>query len=435
MDRDGSIRYEFRVALPEEPLPPSGSKVWGHASGVLSGRADPGLAFRTFDPTGAQPFETTSSAIRDHVQGWISWAVVEVFRRTCGGGTLDAWAPTAEGAAEQVRAELASRLVGWGFQIEALDLGVEIPPECVEALPTPLRAQLSSAGPTRLVQHSFSGDIPPVQDPVSGKSIHMRCNASIEFAVNLEEAKPAVDPSGGMAEDRLVRATVTRAEEWFWYGLKQSFYNWICDSSRPHRRFVRDYQLIHPEVMALCQDGLAGIGVAVSKAQVRYEALDPDSAWALTAPGQSGRSPVVPGPSPTSPAAPQAPASTSPSSGKHRITPDAPSLRADSQQAMAATIAIMSLDDLPASVGAVGVQPSAGAPAPAVAAGGPPAPLPPIEEASWRHQKSVLREHPGLDRVALAPHVLARLKADGYPLDERRRIAGVIGGDPNLVTD
>ena len=98
---------------------------------------------------------------------------------------------------------------------------------------------------------------------------------------------------------------------------------------------------------------------------------------------------------------------------------------------MAATIAIMNMDDLPASLAAAGATPpSGGAPG-----GGAGAPLPPIEEAAWRHQKTVLREQPGLDRAALAPQVLARLKADGYPLEERRRIAGVIGGDPSLIPD
>ena len=198
--------------------------------------------------------------------------------------------------------------------------------------------------------------------------------------------------------------------------MKQSFYNWFYDGSKPHRRFVRDYSLIHPDVMVLCQEGLALHGIGVRDAMVRYEAMDSDSAWALTAPSQSGGTPVISsgGPARITPG-PLAPAASA--AGPQ---PAAPGPRGPSDQAVAATIAIMDVNDLP--LPGMGKQ----------AAGQP---LPPIEEAVWRHQKGVMKENPHLDRAGCALNILQRLKADGYAMEERKRIASIIGGSPSDVVD
>jgi hypothetical protein len=454
VNRDGFIRCEFEASLPPQILPNGGAQVWGRATGTVTGRADPAQAIAAFDTTRQQPFGQTSRAILDNVAGWINWALGEVFHRVVTERDLFAWLAEPSQTDGELRELLAPQFGAWSFTVEGLDYQPTLDPQAVASLPPELQARVSagadanagsgtpppspappgaSATPApgegeRILEHSFSGDIPAVVDPSTKNELKVRCNATLKFKLNLPRARQALDPAGSLAEDRLEREALGKAEEWYWYGVKQSFYNWIFDGGRSHRRFVRDYQLIHSEVMALCQDGLAQHGVEIQEASVRYEALDPDSAWALTAPGQSGGGPaVVPGSAPPAPQAgtPERSEDDQGSSGKHRVTPADPSVRADSQQAMAATIAIMDVNDLP-----VPPSPDAGG-GPAA----PPQPLPPIEESVWRHQKAVMKENPGLDRPACAARILERLKSDGYSVDDRKRIAGIIGGDPDTVSD
>jgi hypothetical protein len=87
---------------------------------------------------------------------------------------------------------------------------------------------------------------------------------------------------------------------------------------------------------------------------------------------------------------------------------------------MAATIAIMDPNDVPL---------------PMPQAQGAPQSLAPIEESVWRHQKAVLKEHPGLPRAECAVKILERLKGDGYSVEDRRRIASIIGATPDDVKD
>jgi hypothetical protein len=99
--------------------------------------------------------------------------------------------------------------------------------------------------------------------------------------------------------------------------------------------------------------------------------------------------------------------------------PAAPVHRPGSDQAMAATIAIMDMSELPMPFpGAAGDQP-----------------LPSIEEAVWRHQKRVMKDKAGLSRAETAGEILLLLKQDGYGIEERTRIATVIGADPSTLID
>lgn len=421
MNRDGTIRCEYEVTLPALEIPGRGASVWGVARGVVTGRADPARAVQAFDAGGQRPFETVTLEIQQNIRGWLAWAVGEVYGRWIREGDLMEFLSGAPLLVEKVRELTDPQFLPWTFQVDALELEVVLDPEAARGLPPDLRASLGGGDGTRQISHSFNGDIPPFQDQASGNEIKVRCNVQATFVIQLDRARAALDPAGKLTPERLEREALAKAEEWLWYGVKQSFYNWMFDGTKIHRRFVRDYTLIHGEVMALCQDGLAQNGVGVTEALVRYEALDPDSAWALTAPGQSGGGPVVaPGsPSGSTPGIPAASAAGSGSGGKAQAaSPLQP--RGGSDQAMAATIAIMDMKDLPF-------------PGPGSLPSGQP--LPPIEEAVWRHQKSVMKDHAGLDRAGCALQILNRLKVDGYPMDERKRIAGIIGGSPSDVVD
>ncbi len=424
MNRDGSIQCEFDVALPELALPDGGAKLWGRVAGTVEGKANPDQAIGAFDATRQQPFEQVAETITGNVQGWITWAIGEVYRRYVTERDALEWLTDPSVADAEVRELCKPQFDPWTFSIDRLDYSVTLDPEAIRGLPADLQSRLSGGG-ARTVKHTFSGDIPPVRDPGSGNEIKVRCNASITFALDLDKARAALDPAGTLADDRLERAALGKAEEWYWYGVKQSFYNWIYDTGKTHRRFVREYALIHPDVMALCRDGLAQHGIDIQEAMVRYEALDPDSAWALTAPGQSGGAPAVPSQNAPSPAQPVPAGAPPPAStpNHQRAEPGNPNVRASSEQAMAATIAIMDVNDLPL-------------PMPGGGGGLPPGqPLPPVEESVWRHQKAVMKENPGLDRSGCAVKILERLKQDGYSVDERKRIATIIGGDPSTVID
>ncbi len=423
MNRDGTIRTEFQLELPRTECARLGGTLWGTATGVVSGRADPEAAIGAFDASRTQPFETTVVAIEQNIVGWASWAVGELFRRWTTDRDVTELLKSPAVCLDEFRAAVASQFDPWTFVVESLELDLQLADEAVSALPAASQALLAppSVVPGPLVlDHSFSGDIPSAKDPVTGHDIQVRCAVQVSFEVDQTVARDALDMTGQMAQDRLEREILGKCEEWFWFGVKQSFYDWIFDTSQPHRRFVRDYQLIHPQVMTLCGQGLEQVGATVKTAMVRYEALDQDSAWALTAPGNSGAGPSV---TPTSPPVGGAPDGM-PAGGPVPVAPAAPAApaapgpRPGSDQAMAATIAIMDMSELPM---------------PSPAAGGP-QPLPSIEEAVWRHQKRVMKDKPGLSRAETAGEILVLLKQDGYSLEDRQRIANVIGADPNTVS-
>lgn len=421
MNRDGTIRTEFQLDLPRTQCPGLGGTLWGTASGVVTGRADPDRAIVAFDAARAQPFEATVGVIQQNIVGWASWATGEMFRRWATERDVTELLGNPAVCTEEFRAAVAPQFDPWTFVVESVELQFQLADEAVGALPDAARAKLAPAptGPA-ILQHSFSGDIPSAKDPVTGHDIQVRCLVQVTFEVDLDAAREALDMTGGqMAPERLEREILTKCEEWFWYGVKQSFYDWIFDTSQPHRRFVRDYSLIHPKVMALSEQGLSQVGAGVQAAMVRYEALDQDSAWSLTAPGSSGAVPAVP------PASAPAPGSGSAPEGAPAPMPQAPAPgagpRPGSDQAMAATIAIMDMSELPMP------NPLAGA--------GAGQPLPSIEEAVWRHQKRVMKNSPALSRLETTAEILVLLKQDGYSFEDRKRIAGVIGADPATVVD
>jgi hypothetical protein len=416
VNRDGTIRCEYQVVLPRMDSPSGGVSVWGRASGVITGRAVPASALAAFDPSGQRPFEAVAGDILQNVRGWLAWAVGEVYGRWVREGDLAELASGAPPVVAALKDLVGPQFAPWSFQTESLDFKVDFDPQALGGFPPELRARMSGAAGPHEVPYSFTGDIPPFQDPATRHEIKIRCNVQVTFSLDPAAARAALDPAGQLAPERLEREALAKAEEWFWYGVKQSFYNWFYDSTKPHRRFVREYSLIHPDVLALCQEGLAQHGITVAKALVRYEAMDSDSAWALTAPGQSGAGPAVStgGPARITPASPHG------ASGGGEAPPPAASPRGASDQAMAATIAIMDVNDLPL---------------PGLAKPMKGQPLPPIEEAVWRHQKGVMKDNPGLDRAGCAKLILQRLKGDGYSMEERKRLASIIGGSPNDVVD
>ncbi|MFH2009609.1 MAG: hypothetical protein ABI333_23655 [bacterium] len=416
MNRDGTIRCEFQVELPRTDCPRLGTPLWGKASGVLSGRAEPQRAIAAFDATRQQPFETVAAYILQNVAGWATWAAGEMFRRWATDRDIAELVKTPGCCHAEFLAAVQPQFDPWGFRAEQIEVDFELAPEVLAALPEAVRGQLLPQDPNiRVVEHTFGGDIPPATDPATRNEIKVRCNVQVTFETNLEQARAALDVSGQMPQERLERELLGKCEEWFWYGVKQSFYNWIFDVSQPHRRFVRDYSLIHPKVMELCGPGLEQVGTTVGKAMVRYEALDSDSAWALTAPGTSGAGPLVAAGSAPPAGVPAAGADPTGSSGKHQA---APAHRPGSDQAMAATIAVMDINDLPI---------------PGYTAGS--SALPTIEESVWRHQKRVMKDKPGLNRAETAAEILMLLKADGYSFEDRKRIASIIGADPASVVD
>ncbi len=423
MNRDGTIRTEFQLELPRTESPRLGGALWGTATGVVSGRANPDQAIGAFDAARTQPFEATAGLIQQNVVGWASWATGEMFRRWTAERDVTELLANPAVCIDEFRAAVASQFDPWTFVVESLEITFDLADDALVALPEASRALLVPPDTGVVVlDHSLSGDIPSAKDPVTDRDIQVRCSVTVSFEVDLNVAREALDMSGQMAADRLEREILTKCEEWFWYGVKQSFYDWIFDTNQPHRRFVRDYSLIHPKVMELCGQGLGQVGATVKTAMVRYEALDQDSAWALTAQGNSGGAPAVgPGAPDSGPVAtpqtPEAPAAGGPA----QIRPeDTPPNRAGSDQAMAATIAIMDVSELPM---------------PMPGAGGEAQPLPSIEEAVWRHQKRVMKSKPGLNRADTAAEILILLKADGYSLQDRQRIAGVIGADGNTVIE
>ena len=423
MNRDGTIRTEFQLELPRTECARLGGALWGTASGVVSGRANPEAAIGAFDSARNQPFEATVAAIGQYVVGWVSWAVGEMFRRWATERDVTELLSSPSICFDELRAAVAPQFDPWTCVVESLELQIVLADEAVSGLPPASRASLSPPAPGMVVlEHAFSGDIPSARDPVTGHDIQVRCSVQVSFEVELAVARDALDMTGQMAPERLEREILGKCEEWYWFGVKQSFYDWIFDTTQTHRRFVRDYKLIHPKVMALCDQGLGQVGATVKTAQVRYEALDQDSAWALTAPGTSGTGPAVSGASPVPGSAPPVPATgaATPAGGPVRITPADPLHRAGSDQAMAATIAIMDVSELPM---------------PGPAAVGGEQPLPSIEEAVWRHQKRVMKNKPGLSRPETAAEILVALKQDGYSMEERARIASVIGADPGAVLD
>ncbi len=418
MNRDGSIRTEFQLELPRTECARLGGTLWGTATGVVSGRADPEAAVGAFDASRSQPFETTVVAIGKNVVGWASWAVGEMFRQWATERDVTELLKTPAVCMDAFRKAVAPQFDPWTFVVESLELEFHLADEAVSALPAASQAllappDLAPASDSMVLEHAFSGDIPSAKDPVTGHDIQVRCAVQVSFEVELAAARDALDMTGQMAQDRLEREILGKCEEWFWFGVKQSFYDWIFDTSQPHRRFVRDYSLIHPQVLTLCSQGLGQVGATVKTAMVRYEALDQDSAWALTAPGNSGAVPAVSSTSPPvgAPAAPAAPVAP--------VAPAAPDSRPKSDQGMAATIAIMDMSELPI---------------PSPAAGGGQQ-LPSIEEAVWRHQKCVMKDRAGLSRAETAAEILILLKQDGYSLEDRQRIAGVIGADAAAVTE
>lgn len=425
MNRDGTIRTEFQMELPRTECARLGGALWGTVSGVVSGRADPEAAIGAFDASRTQPFETTVAAIGQNVVGWASWAVGEMFRRWATERDVTELLNTPAVCMDEFRAAVAPQFDPWTFVVESLELEFRLADEAVSALPAASQALLAPpAADTLVLDHSFSGDIPSAKDPVTGHDIQVRCAVQVSFEVELAVAREALDVTGQMAPERLEREILGKCEEWFWFGVKQSFYDWIFDASRPHRRFVRDYSLIHPQVVVLCSQGLGQVGATVKTAMVRYEALNQDSAWALTAKGTSGGGPAASSPSPPVvgvAGAPVTPAGT-PAGGPVPVpvAPAAPGPRPGSDQAMAATIAIMDMSELPM-------------PSPAAAGGAQQ--LPSIEEAVWRHQKRVMKNQPGLSRPETAGEILTLLKQDGYSFEDRKRIASVIGADPNTLTD
>jgi hypothetical protein len=423
VNRDGTIRTEFQMEIPRTECPRLGGTLWGVASGVVSGRADPERAIGAFDATGAQPFDVTAAAIGQNVVGWSSWATGEMFRRWATERDLTQLLNTPAVCFDEFRAAVAPQFEPWGFAVESLELKFVLADDAVNALPEASRALLAPPDTgTKVLDHSFLGDIPSIKDPLSGHDINVRCSVEVSFEVDLAVARDALDMTGQMAPERLEREILGKCEEWFWFGVKQSFYDWIFDTSQPHRRFVRDYSLIHPQVVVLCGQGLGQVGAMVKTALVRYEALDQDSAWALTAPGISGSRPVASSTSPPAGGDAGAPQTSdgTPASGPERITPASPAHRPGSDQAMAATIAVKDMSELPM-------------PDQATAAGDQPPPS--IEEAVWRHQKRVMKSKPWLGRAETAGEILILLKQDGYNLEERKRIADVIGADSSSVVD
>jgi len=423
VNRDGTIRTEIQLDLPRTECARLGGALWGTASGVVSGRADPEAAIGAFDATRSQPFETTVAAIQQNVVGWASWAVGEVFRRWATERDVTELIHTPAVCVDEFRAAVAPQFDPWTFVVESVELQFRLADEAVNLLPAASQALLAPpAADTLVLEHSFSGDIPSAKDPVTNRDIQVRCNVQVTFEVALAVARDALDMTGQMAPDRLEREILGKCEEWFWFGVKQSFYDWIFDTGQPHRRFVRDYSLIHPQVVVLCGQGLAQVGATVKSAMVRYEALDQDSAWALTAVGSSGSGPTVstaPPPGGAPAAAPQT-AQGAPASGSVPIPPASPAHRPGSDQAMAATIAIMDPSDLPMPIpGATGGEQQ----------------LPSIEEAVWRHQKRVMKNKPGLSRAETAGEILVLLKQDGYTFEDRKRIASVIGADPAALIE
>jgi hypothetical protein len=425
LNRDGTIRIAFEIVLPQLHCPRLGVPIWGKVTGVVEGRADPERALAAFDAARARPPEAVFADIGQNVRGWASWAAGEIFRIwVTERDPLELVLQDHVGQADLI-ALLLPQFSPWSCQLQSAAVRLELDPACAAMLPPAAQARLkppAPAGPPT-VAHQFQGDIPPVQDPVTHFDMKVRCRVNVTFVFDLALARMALDPPGTMPLDQLQTLAVNKAEEWFWYGVKQSFYNWIFDASRPHRRFVRDYTLIHAEVMALSQEGLGRMGVTVSEAMVRYEALDPDSAWALTAPGQSAAGPAVrttPGGgipkvvAGSSPGLPTQPASVADTAAP--IPTGGP--RGGSDQAMAATIAVSDVSELPASMGRM--------------ANGQ---LPPIEEAVWRHQKRIVKKTSGLSRAEIAKEILAALKADGYSMEDRKRIATIIGARPEDVTD
>lgn len=417
MNRDGTIRTEFKLELPRTECARLGGALWGTATGVISGRANPEAAIGAFDTARNQPFETTVAAIQQNVVGWASWAVGEMFRRWATERDVTELLKTPAICTEEFRVAVATQFDPWTFVVESLELELALADEAVSALPPASQALLVPPTPGVLVlEHSFSGDIPSAKDPVTNKDIQVRCAVQVSFEVSLAAAREALDVSGQMPQDRLEREILGKCEEWFWFGVKQSFYDWIFDTTRPHRRFVRDYTLIHPMVVTLCEQGLGQVGATVKTAMVRYEALDQDSAWSLTSVGSSGSGPsTTPSGGLSAPApAPGAAPAVAPAA------PAAPVHRPGSDQAMAATIAIMDMSELPM-------------PGPSAPAGNQP--LPSIEESVWRHQKRVMKDKAGLSRAETAGEILVLLKQDGYSIEDRTRIATVIGADPSTVID
>jgi hypothetical protein len=261
----------------------------------------------------------------------------------------------------------------WTFQIEELHVEFDVSDSCVALLPQPLRKRLTAEEGEADTAAAFGPftcvsqqELEPFADPLTSTQVQVAAWARAIFTAHPEQCGEALDPQGGMSTEELGEALTAAVGPWVDYAVKQACYNALFEEGRQDPAVLTNEQDMRHRVSELCKEHLESLGVLHTDLQLNYEAMDQPTSQALK----------------------------------------------------------LNLRGMTETIAADGEEP------PEDQAPAPGEPRPSIEEAVWRHQKSVMKSQPGIPKKELAKQILEALEKDGYPTEDRQRVGRLLGADP-----
>lgn len=370
------LTLEYEVEIPPQPVAGQDFDLGTRATMRLTGSVDPAAAVQAFDPQKSLPPRDLAHKIKENLRGWLKYAATQALQQLLSRPGADPIEPVlnASEAQSMMRKSLESTFGAWTFQIEELHVDFEVSDSCVALLPQPLRRRLTSEEGEADTAAAFGPftcvsqqELDPFADPLTSTQVRVAAWARAIFTAHPEWCGQALDPQGEMSTEQLGDALTVAVGPWIDYAVKQACYNALFEDGRQDPAVLTNEQNMRHRISELCREHLESLGVLHTDFHLNFEAMDQATSQALS----------------------------------------------------------LNLRGMTETIAADGSEPDPGQ---ASAEGNA---RPSIEEAVWRHQKSVMKSQPRIPKKELAKQILQALEQDGYSAEERQRVGRLLGADPS----